>query len=119
MKKHILGVAALLLAAAPAAHAFENVKGAGANTCQALYDYLESGDDASDGQIVASVFAWAQGYMSGRNLELPWAQQRDLTTMGPDAVLNRIDGICQFNRGLLLHQVVDQIYDSLPYRGIS
>lgn len=120
MKKFVTGLAAAcLVAAAPSAQAFENVKGAGANTCQALYDYLDRGDDASDSTIVASVFAWAQGYMSGRNLELPAAQQRDLTTMGPEAVLDRIDAICQFNRSKYLHEVVDQIYDSLPYRGVS
>lgn len=95
--------------------ASENIKGWGAYSCIELYDDFGKADQTVKTVIAHGAAQWVMGYMSARNLELDKADQRDLTSMFPNQVMAEIDAKCRINTSLMVYEIAEIIYQSLPY----
>ncbi|MEL6788942.1 MAG: HdeA/HdeB family chaperone [Pseudomonadota bacterium] len=114
--KHLplLFVAIFALAFASAATAQQNVKGAGALTCNEFFTIFEEAPEAEKGSVVSALFSWVQGYATGKNLDNPEEGQKDLATLDPEFVMTEVVRYCGVNGELRIYSIAEAIYQSLP-----
>ena len=102
-----------VMMAAPVA-AQQNVKGVGSLTCQEFFDIFQGESDADKSALAGALFSWVQGYASGKNSENPESDQKDLTTLNPDLVLDEVDRYCSINAGFPIYSIAELLYEGLP-----
>jgi len=114
--KHLplLFVAIFALAFASAATAQQNVKGAGALTCNEFFTIFEEAPEAEKGSVVSALFSWVQGYATGKNLDNPEEGQKDLATLDPEFVMTEVVRYRGVNGELRIYSIAEAIYQSLP-----
>lgn len=109
------GALAGLLAAGAAGVALSgDLKGFGSAQCGELNAaWNESGAD-DRALLAVALGQWAFGYMSGRNVENPPAERRELAAFENDSTAAFILGQCRTYPNFYVVQIVDALYDSAP-----
>ncbi|MEL7016469.1 MAG: hypothetical protein AAFR72_12860 [Pseudomonadota bacterium] len=92
----------------------QNVKGAGALTCNEFFTIFEEAPEAEKGSVVSALFSWVQGYATGKNLDNPEEGQKDLATLDPEFVMTEVVRYCGVNGELRIYSIAEAIYQSLP-----
>jgi len=90
------------------------IKGVGVLTCGQFAQFFTEGDDDEKGQLIVALFSWTQGYFGGKNSQLPVEQQKDLTSLDPQPLLEEISGLCEQNGDAAIYLVSEYIFQQLP-----
>lgn len=114
MKSIVAAVAAALALVAPA-NAVSVAGGIGVSNCGNVRAAYDNGNPALQSDIVLAVGQWAYGYMTGRNAENPRNAWKDLSALTIDETAGLVLVQCGRHPSLMLGEVVDVIYDALPY----
>ncbi len=96
------------------ASAQQNIKGFGVLKCGEFLDLIEPASETESAQLVVGIFSWFQGYATGKNLEREQQEQKDLTNLLPDDIVQNIANLCSVSTEVYLYQVAEIMYQSLP-----
>ena len=99
---------------ASAASAYD-MKGVGTAKCDVLVNAFTSAPQSEKLAFVTGIGQWAFGYMTGRNGELPRNRRKDLAPLSSDDTAVFILRQCGNYPNAFVYQIVDVIFDELPY----
>ncbi|MBI1364737.1 MAG: hypothetical protein GC153_02105 [Alphaproteobacteria bacterium] len=119
MRKSILACVAAAALAATGASAAGVASGIGINRCGDLYNAYATASAGGQQALIIAVGQWAYGYMTGRNSEQPKANWKDLGALDVDSGAGLVLKQCASHPSLYVIEVVDAIYDALPYANVS
>lgn len=97
-----------------AASAQANVRGWGSITCGNYLTSFAEGDENTQLIQIVSLYTWIEGYLSGKNFDLPPEQQRDVSGVQFEPTMEFFRNICSQFPDVFIVFVADGLYDQLP-----
>jgi hypothetical protein len=111
--------AAAVSLAGGAAQSAQVAGGMGTAKCGELTNVYQGADMSLKQDFVIAIGEWAFGYMTGRNAQQAAANWKDLSVIDIDETALFIISQCQSYPAYYIGQIVDVIYDALPYASQS
>lgn len=114
MKKLAACLAGAVVLAASSVSA-SDMRGFGTSTCGQITSVWNQAGTADRKDMVLAIGQWTFGYLSGRNAEVASNYRKDLDMLDNDETALFIVEQCAGSPGVYVVQIVNAIYDAMPY----
>ena len=115
MKVKLFACAASALCIMTAPASAGDLKGYGTAACSDIVTLWQMSSVAERDGVLTALGQWSFGYLSGRNMQAPRGQRKELASFDNDQTAFFIVEQCAAYPNARVYQIVDVIYDAAPY----